>query len=86
MSRMEKSLIKKSKKRKLRFISKIAFILCMTFNLLVCIYVVDSSAKSLLGEDNSYKQIDIKEIKVMIDKNMQTINENIAKVIKQFNK
>lgn len=86
MSRIEKSIIRKSKRRKFSFISKVAFIVCMTFNLLVCIYIVDSSAKSLLGEENSYKQINIKEVKVMINKNIETVNKNITNIIQEFNK
>ncbi|MGL5313454.1 MAG: hypothetical protein ACRC92_09420 [Peptostreptococcaceae bacterium] len=86
MSRIEKSIIKKSKRRKFRFITKVMFILCMAFNLVVCIYIVDSSAKNLLGEETSYKQINLNEVQVLVNKGIENINKNIVNIIQQFNK
>ena len=86
MSRIEKSIIKKSKRKKFRLISKVMFILCMTFNLLICTYIVDSSAKSLLGEESSYKQINLEEVKKVINSNVENINKSVVNIIQQFNK
>ena len=86
MSRVEKQQIKKSKMRKFRFLTKVAFMLFMTLNLLVCIYVVDSSAKNLLGEKQYYEKMDFKEIQSKINDNIENINGYIVNIIQQINK
>lgn len=84
MSRLEKTIQKKHKNKKIRFISKIVFMLCMVINLMICIIIVDNSAKQMLGEE-TYKISSIKEsIKENIDfNNVEEIKDNI---IKNFNK
>ncbi|MGL5348121.1 MAG: hypothetical protein ACRDA3_12285 [Peptostreptococcaceae bacterium] len=86
MSRVEKQQIKKSKMRKFRFLTKVVFMLFMTLNLLVCIYVVDSSAKNLLGEKQPYDKVDFKEIQSKINDNIENINGYIVNIIQQINK
>lgn len=86
MTRIEKSMLKKSKRRKFRFITKVMFILCMTFNLVVCIYIVDSSAKKLLGKETSYTQINLNEMRVLVNKGIKNINRNIVNLMEQINK
>lgn len=80
MSRLEKTIQKKHKNKKIRFISKIVFMLCMVINLMICIIIVDNSAKQMLGE----KTFTISSIKENIDfNNVEEIKDNI---IKNFNK
>lgn len=86
MSRVEKQQIKKSKMRKFRVLSKVVFMIFMTLNLLVCIYVVDSSAKNLLGEEKTYNQIDFENIRSQVNKNIENLNGYIVNIIQQFNK
>jgi len=86
MSRLDKSIIRKAKKRKFKFIAKVIFIICMTFNLLFCIYIVEANAKNLLGEEVTFKQININKIKTNITQNIENISLNITNIINQFNK
>ena len=51
MSRLEKNILKKSKRRKIRIIFKILFILAMIINLTICVFIIDKSAKDMLGSD-----------------------------------
>ena len=41
MSRLEKNILKKSKRRKIRIIFKILFILAMIINLTICVFIID---------------------------------------------
>ncbi|WP_042275644.1 hypothetical protein [Faecalimicrobium dakarense] len=84
MSRLEKTIQKKHKNKKIRFISKIVFMLCMAINLMICIIIVDNSAKQMLGEKTFTISSIIGNIKENIDfNNIGEIKDNI---IKNFNK
>lgn len=84
MSRLEKTIQKKHKNKKIRFISKIVFMLCMAINLMICIIIVDNSAKQMLGEKTFTISSIIGNIKENIDfNNIEEIKDNI---IKNFNK
>ncbi len=88
MSRVEKNIQKRYKKRKLRLLSKIIFMMCMVINLMICIVIIDSNAKKMLGEEtyNIQSIVDnlgdnIKEVFNNI--NLDEIKDNI---INNFNK
>ena len=49
MSRLEKKIYKKSKKRKIRIVFRALFILAMTTNLLICIFIIDKSVEIRLN-------------------------------------
>lgn len=84
MSRLEKTIQKKHKKKKFRLISKIVFMLCMAINLMICIIIVDSSAKQMLGEETYKISSIIGNIKENIKfENIEEIKDNI---IRNFNK
>lgn len=84
MSRLEKTIQKKHKNKKIRFISKVVFMLCMAINLMICIIIVDNSAKQMLGEKTFTISSIISNIKENIDfNNIEEIKDNI---IKNFNK
>ena len=51
MSRLERKIYKKSKKRKIRIVFRALFILAMTTNLVICIFIIDKSARDMLGSD-----------------------------------
>ena len=85
MSRLEKTIQKKSKRRKLRFISKVLFILFMSANLMVSIFVVDKNAKMMLGEETRSIQPFIIEIKSFINEKVGAINVITEKILVLFN-
>lgn len=70
MSRLEKTVQKKHKKRKFKVISKIVFMFCMVLNLVLCVIIIDNNAKKMLGEETY-------DIETMLD----SLNKNIKEVI-----
>lgn len=80
MSRLEKSIQKKHKKKKIRFISKVVFMLCMVINLMICIIIVDNSAKQMLGEETYKVSSVIEDIKRSINfDDILKLKDNIIK-------
>ena len=82
MSRLEKKIHEKSKRKKYRLLFKALFILVMIANLMVCVFIIDKSAKDMLGTDayllNSFDyDINIQRIKVDISEKIKTLYENI---------
>ena len=47
MSRLEKKIHKKLKRRKIKVVFKVLFILAMITNLSICIFIIDKSAKDI---------------------------------------
>ncbi len=86
MSRLEKTIQKKSKGRKRRFISKVLFILFMIVNLMVCIFIVDNSAKMMLGEQTYKVEPIIKEIQTFINEKVVDISSTTKEMLGKFNK
>ncbi len=90
MSRLEKNILKKSKRRKIRIIFKILFILAMIINLTICVFIIDKSAKDMLGSDayllNSFiEDININDIKVNMNEKINEIYKAKDKIIKLYN-
>jgi len=85
MSRLEKTIQKKSKRKKLRFISKVLFILFMSINLMVCIFIVDKNAKMMLGEETYSIEPVIIEIQSFINEKVGYINGITKELMVQFN-
>lgn len=85
MSRRENILLRKHKLKKLKFISKLLFIFVMIVNLVFCIYIIDRSAKAMLGESNKYTSISLINIQAILDKKINEINEIGTNIIKEFN-
>ena len=90
MSRLEKNILKKSKRRKIRIIFKILFILAMIINLTICVFIIDKSAKDMLGSDayllNSFiEDININDIKVNMNEKINEIYKVKDKIIKLCN-
>lgn len=86
MSRLEKTIQKKSKRKKLRFISKVLFILFMSINLMVCIFIVDKNAKMMLGEETYSIEPVIIEIQSFINKKVGYIHGITKELLVRFNK
>lgn len=90
MSRLEKNILKKSKRRKIRIIFKILFILAMIINLTICVFIIDKSAKDMLGSDayllNSFiEDINMNDIKVNMNEKINEIYKVKDKIIKLYN-
>ena len=90
MSRLEKNILKKSKRRKIRIIFKILFILAMIINLTICVFIIDKSAKDMLGSDayllNSFiEDINMNDIKVNMNEKINEIYKAKDKIIKLYN-
>ena len=90
MSRLEKNILKKSKRRKIRIIFKILFILAMIINLAICVFIIDKNAKDMLGSDsyllNSFiEDININDIKVNMNEKINEIYKAKDKIIKLYN-
>ena len=67
MSRLERKSYKRSKGKKLRIIFKVLFILAMIINLAICIFIIDKSAKDMLGPDAYILKQTIDDIKININ-------------------
>jgi cell division protein FtsL len=86
MSRLEKVIQKKSKRKKLRFLSKVLFILFMSVNLMICIFIVDKNAKMMLGEQTYSIEPVIIDIQTFINKKIEYINGITKELLVEFNK
>ncbi len=73
MSRLEKTMQKKHKKRKFKVISKIVFMFCMVLNLMLCIIIIDNNAKKMLGEET----YDIETIVNRLNNNIKEVFSSI---------
>lgn len=73
MSRLEKTMQKKHKKRKFKVISKILFMFCMVLNLMLCIIIIDNNAKKMLGEET----YDIETIVNRLNNNIKEVFSSI---------
>lgn len=90
MSRLEKKIYKKSKKRKIRLVFKALFILAMITNLVIGIFIIDKSAKDMLGSDayllNSFiDDINMDDVKINIGEKINEIYKAKDKIIKLYN-
>ena len=90
MSRLEKKIHKKSKKRKFRLLFRALFILAMITNLAICIFIIDKSARDMLGSDayllNSFiDDINMDDIKINIGEKINEIYKAKDKIIKLYN-
>ena len=78
MSRIEKKIYKRSNRKKYRLLLKALFILVMITNLMFSIFIIEKSARDMLGSDayllNSFiDDINIDDIKVNISKKINEI-------------
>jgi len=84
MSRIEKKIHKRSKRKKYRLLLKTLFILVMITNLIFSVFIIDKSARDMLGSDayllNSFiDDINIEDIKVNISKKINEIYKSNKK-------
>jgi cell division protein FtsL len=84
MSRLERNSYKKIRRRKIRLLFKFLFILVMTINLAVCIFIIDKSAKDMLGPDAYILNSAVDDIKNDIDKKISEIFKAKEKIIKLY--
>ena len=84
MSRLERNSYKKIRRRKIRLLFKFLFILVMTINLAVCIFIIDKSAKDMLGPDAYILNSAVDDIKNDIDKKISEIFKVKEKIIKLY--
>ncbi|HGM3506930.1 TPA: hypothetical protein ACKOR7_001501 [Clostridioides difficile] len=83
MSRLEKTIESKSKLRKYKYIMRVVFLVIMIIGTSVCVFIVDSNAKSMLG----MKQYDFLSINFDMTKfDLNITNFDIHEIIKKFNK
>ena len=80
----------KLKRRKIKVVFKVLFILAMITNLSICIFIIDKSAKDMLGTDvyllNSFiDDINMDDIKVNIGEKINEIYKAKDKIIKLYN-
>lgn len=80
MSRLEKTLEKKSKKKKFRTISKVIFIFFLVINAMICVLVIDINAKKMLGQEIKIQDT-INSAKTYIENAMENI-DNLSESIK----
>ena len=90
MSRREKKIHKKLKRRNIKVVFNVLFILAMITNLSICIFIIDKSAKDMLGTDayllNSFiDDINMDDIKVNIGEKINEIYKAKDKIIKLYN-
>lgn len=85
MSRLERNSYKKIRRRKIRLLFKFLFIVIMTINLAVCVFIIDKSAKDMLGPDAYILNSAVDDIKSDIDKKVSKLYEVKEKIIKIYN-
>ena len=85
MSRLERNSYKKIRRRKIRLLFKFLFILVMTINLAVCIFIIDKSAKDMLGPDAYILNSAVDDIKSDIDKRVSELYKVKEKIIEIYN-
>lgn len=85
MSRLEKTRERKTKKRKMKFIMKILFILALAVNTMICIFVVDSRARKMLGEDDKSDSL-MNSVQISINETLKSVNKLAVNIKEQFNK
>ena len=89
MSRLEKRIYEKSKKRKIKCIFRVLFFLLMITNLSICVFMVDKSARDMLGVDahilNSFNyDLYTHDIKDSITKKVNDIYNQAEKIINSY--
>ena len=89
MSRLEKRIYQKSRKSKIKRICRVLFFLVMITNLSICVFMVDKSAKDMLGVDahilNSFNyDLDIRNIKYSITKKVSDIYNQVEEIIDSY--
>lgn len=84
MSRLERKSYKKIRRKKISIILKVLFILLMSINLLVCVFIIDKSAKDMLGPDAHILNSAVDDIKIDIDKKVSKLYEFKEKIIKIY--
>ena len=84
MSRLERNSYKKIRRRKIRLLFKFLFIVVMSINLVVCVFVIDKSAKDMLGPDAYILNSAVDDIKNDIDKKISEIFRVKEKIIKLY--
>ena len=84
MSRLERNSYKKIRRRKIRLLFKFLFILVMTINLAVCVFIIDKSAKDMLGPDAYILNSAVDDIKNDIYKKISEIFRVKEKIIKLY--
>lgn len=81
MSRAEKNIKKAQKRKKLRFISKFMFIIFMSINVVICAFIVDINAKSMLGEDSINIKNNIKYFQKFIESKIGELEKKTKHLI-----
>lgn len=85
MSRLERNSYKKIRRRKIRLLFKFLFIVIMTINLAVCVFIIDKSAKDMLGPDAYILNSAVDDIKSDIDKRVSELYKVKKKIIEIYN-
>lgn len=85
MSRLEKTIERRSKKKKFSIIGKIVFIILLCINTMVCILIVDVNAKSMLGKDTQINEV-LQISQLYIKETVENINKKAANIVDKFNK
>lgn len=85
MSRLEKTLEKKSKKKRIRTVRKVVFIFFLSINALVCICIIDINAKKMLGQDIEIQNT-VNNVKLYIEDIVENINNLSQGIKKQINR
>ena len=85
MSRLERNSYKKIRRRKIRLLFKFLFIVVMSINLVVCVFVIDKSAKDMLGPDAYILNSAVDDIKSDIDKRVSELYKVKEKIIEIYN-
>ena len=85
MSRLERNSYKKIRRRKIRLLFKFLFIVVMYINLVVCVFIIDKSAKDMLGPDAYILNSAVDDIKSDIDKRVSELYKVKEKIIEIYN-
>lgn len=85
MSRLERNSYKKIRRRKIRLLFKFLFIVVMTINLAVCVFIIDKSAKDMLGPDAYILNSAVDDIKSDINKRVSELYKVKEKIVEIYN-
>ncbi|GAA3647033.1 hypothetical protein [Asaccharospora irregularis] len=85
MSRLDKLEKRNSKKRKYKYILRVIFIFVMIINTMLCAFVVDRRANSMLGK-NQYKIEEVfKSVEPSMKKGLDEVGKATSKILNKDN-
>ncbi|RDY23983.1 hypothetical protein CHF27_005215 [Romboutsia maritimum] len=86
MSRLDKNKEIKIKKKKFKFLIRIIFIMMMSFNIAICVFIVDKNAQNMLSKEGYNLNNYINKTKNVANEIYKNLNKITNTTIEKFKK